>query len=355
MTKRVIACALLMAIAVATPLVGIVAARQGVAQASGLPRMSISHYVGFTSSGTTISELQNWATQDAAIEDPAGDNSQCAPNYYGWPILTTLDFGQPWYQNNAYGMRNWTNTFYTDAQIANFTTDYAIAWYNASGACAHLTLAIGSNNSNECNHSSAKCIYNAGYAMAGGVDSAEKVLKASADPDIALQIAIIGGSDIEDDSIANSVWDSYGLTANFINGYSAYNSAHQTNYNLLDYGAAFPCSSGPKCGASSEWTAGQLYEAAWGLGWDTPLPEVYGGSFAADWLAVYNATTSACGSGCVYQGPMQFQGAMNDDGANDQYAAFASTLGSNGTGAMIWDTCMPSLSSSMSGGYAPCP
>jgi hypothetical protein len=342
---------------------GIAFARPMQTRAGSAPIYSVSHYVSFSSGNATNGSLKTWAIRDAQVEDPAGDNSSCAPNYYSRSIVAVLDFGQPAPTGGVYGVRNWLFVTYTYSQIEGFVETYASQWYLHAGVCAHLTVAIGENNSNEClNPSNSTCIYNEGHGLAASVNDVQNwiagLTKSNATyNDFALQVAVIGGDDIEN---GETDFDTYNQTKNFIQGFSDFNSQNHTSYNLLDYGDAIPCgdfqSTTSACGSGNtdEWTYGEIYNAAWGLGWDEALPEVYNQSLDQQWAAVYDHTQNGCAD-CVGQGALQFSGVMDDDGSTAQATLFWNTVGNRGRGAATdWNTCMPGLSTSEAGGSSPC-
>ena len=330
--------------------------------AGSSPIYSVSHYVSFSTGNATNGALSNWAHRDVQVEDPAGDNNSCSSNYYGRNIVAVLDFGQPAPTGGSYGIRNWNGAIFTYSQIEGFVETYASQWYLSAGVCDHLSVAIGTNNSNEClNPGNTTCVYNEGYGLATSVSDVTgwiaQLTKSNVTyNDFSLQVQVIGGDDIENNETA---FDTYNQTKNFIQGFSDFNSQNHTSYNLLDYGDAFPCGAyqpGSACGSGNtdEWTYGEIYNVAWGLGWDEVLPEVYQQSFDQDWAAVYDHTVNGCAD-CVGQGAIQFSGVMNDNGSQSQATLFWNTVGSRGRGAATdWDTCMPGLGTSEGGGSSPC-
>ena len=331
--------------------------------AGSSPIYSVSHYVSFGSGNAVNGALSNWAHRDAQVEDPMGDNGSCAPNYYARKVVAVLDFGQPAPINGSYGIRNWNGVIFTYSQIEGFVETYASQWYLNAGVCDHLSVAIGTNNSNEClNPSNATCVYNEGHGLGTAVsDVANWIGQLTKNNptynDFALQIQVIGADDIENNETA---FDTYNQTKNFIQGFSDFNIQNHTGYSLLDYGDAFPCGAyqpGSACGNGNTdlWTYGEIYNVAWGLGWDEALPEAYSQYFAQEWALVYDNTANGC-SDCVKgQGPMQFSGVMTDSGSQNQATVFWNTLGNRGRGLNTdWDACMPGLGTSQGGGSYPC-
>lgn len=346
------------------------------AAGGGSTLYSVSHYVSFTATNT-LTAAQNetnhliaWAKRDAQVEDPLGDNSSCAPNYYAKQIVTVLDFGQPTpTSSGAYGIRNWQFVTFSYAQIEGFVETYASQWYLSAGVCDHLFVAIGTNNSNEClNPSNATCVYNEGHGLALAVSTVASWIAATTNSnptynDFSLQVQVIGGDDIENNE---TDYDTYNQTKNFVQGFTDFNIQNHTGYSLLDYGDAFPCGAyNPQqpnnpCGNGNTdlWTYGQIYNVAWGIGWDEALPEVYSQYHDDGWAEVYNQTANGCAD-CIGQGALQFSGVMNDDGLQNQSYSqatlFWKILGNRGTGlGTNWNTCMPALSTSQAGGASPC-
>ena len=330
--------------------------------AGSSPIYSVSHYVSFSSASAENAALSTWARRDAQVEDPRGDNSSCAPNYYSRKIVAVLDFGQPAPSGGSYGIRNWNKVTFTYSQIESFVETYASQWYLNAGVCDHLFVAIGTNNSNEClNPSDATCVYNEGHGLGVAVSNVanwitQTTKNNSTYNDFALQVQVIGADDIENNE---TTFDTYNQTKNFIQGFSDVNSQNHTGYTLLDYGDAFPCGDyqpNSACGSGNtdQWTYGEIYNVAWGLGWDEALPEAYFQSFDQQWAQVYDHTANGC-SDCVGQGAMQFSGVMTDNGSQSQATTFWNTVGSRGRGANTdWNTCMPSLGTSQGGGSSPC-
>jgi hypothetical protein len=334
-----------------------VMARPSPALALSTSQHSISHYVNFTTTAQTETALKDWAIADAAREDPPGDNNQCAPNYYSKDLVTVLDFGQPWPSSGNYGARNWTYTWYDFGTIANLAYDYALDFYNNSGACSHVSVVIGMNNSNECGgYSQTSCIYNEGYYLAWAVFAAENDIKSytGGGDDLQYQVTTEGGDDIEDDG--TSSWDPYYVTVNFLNGYNAFpNIKGYIKSNLFDYGYTnYPCgpyNASQHCGTPQypyyyTWDYGELYNVVWGIGLDVPLPEAYNPAWGGDWKPVYNNTPNNC-SDCVggSSGKIGFWGVESSSGWNDpanEFGSFYSYVGVNPI--LDYDTCVPNLS-----------
>jgi len=82
-----------------------------------------------------------------------------------------------------------------------------------------------------------------------------------------------------------------------LNGYTSQENTYTTHALLIDYGDAAYYSSNLQNGPT--WTPQNVYQAAWGIGYDVPVPETYLGGQTQNWVNVLNS-----------QGYMQFYGNM---------------------------------------------
>jgi hypothetical protein len=328
------------------------------AYAAGSPHYSISHYVNFTDYNTTDSMLKNWAKQDASRMDPPGDAGSCPNNYYGKSVVVVLDFGSLQQSGGVYGESNWQNFHFFDfGAISNFAFDYALAYYENSGVCTSVWVAIGTNNADECSHGgidagNPNCVYWAGYYLGSAVEVAQQDLN-NQGGDVPKQMGMAGGDDIEYDGYTTN-WDTYVQTTNALGGFINY----PDSFYMIDYGyTTTPCDAiSPRpqnCGSGRLgsngkpiWDSGETYNVAWGLGKDVPLPEAYNQGWGTPWGQVYRNSKNGTCSDCINGGTMYFWGVMSENGWNDggngyQYARFWREANNPQQNSFYWDTCMP--------------
>jgi hypothetical protein len=250
-------------------------------------------------------------------------------------FLTVLDFGHPTrkyagndsplddYAMTLFGYRDTWRTFREVEQLAE---RYLDAWFAAVSPCPRLHLALGTNNYDECWYATGACDITTAsrywdvvvhdvmdYATAKGYDQ---------------QVTgIWAGDDLE------TSWDSWATTARFLNGVVAQEQTYDTHARLVDYGDA-------KVGVCSvvtgscrvPWTADNVYAAAWGIGWDAPLPEVYSPDTAQRWESVAQTYPAMEFMGvmteCAGADPLPLDGCQADRGADPSPSA--------GLGACEW-------------------
>ncbi len=314
-----------------------------------------------------MNAMYYWAQQDASRIDPMGDNSSCSGSYYDRTVIAVLDFGSPDYNpaGTEWGVDNWgadgTQYWYSYTNLQSFADQYAETYYNKAGVCSHMTVVIGVSNSYECTAANQQqsyyCIYNEGTGLDMAVSSAENTLhsyaaQSSANADILNQVNTAGGDDIE----SGPGFDTFNETEGFMSGFTAENSLIGSSYYLWDYGGVGSiCGSNCATGNTTTWDDGEFYQAAWGYGWDMPLPENYKSNYTFEgpaWGEIYTHTinTTVCSDCTVngkFAGPIQFSGVMTANVWNDStyYNAFyGSGYGEPWPNQYYFDTCMPNLS-----------
>ena len=359
--KRLVGVAIILALL--TAFSAEVAVHPSTAHAAGSPHYSISHYVDFRDFSTADSMVKNWAKSDASRIDPPGDSGSCPNNYYGHVVVTVLDFGAPVEDGGAYGAWNWQSQFFNTGTIADLAQDYAISYYGNSGVCSKMWIAIGTNNSYECGLTgySSGCVYNAGYYFASAVAVAQNYINGLGG-DYPHQFVMAGGDDIEYDG--TWAWDPYNWTINALNGFAAYTGG----YFMIDFGyTQQPCGDyqpNNSCGSGNTgsdgnpiWDYGEVYNVAWGIGKDVPLPEAYNpAGFGYIWGEVAAHSNNGSCADCINAGIMSFWGIMNNDGwtdSNNQYGTFWSNAGNPSQNAFYWDSCQANLSNSTAQNSAP--
>jgi hypothetical protein len=230
----------------------------------------------------------------------------------GADFLTVLDFGHPTrkftghaspmddYAMTIFGLRNDWRTYREVDQLAK---QYLDAWMGAAGNCPKLHLVLGTNNFNECGKAVGVCdLGTAGrYWDIVVHDVAAYVSAKHYDQQV---LAVWLGDDLE------GGWDPWPTTLRFLEGVRDQELAYPTHARLVDYGDA-------NAGACSEvtqecsgaWSVQNVYQAAWGLGWNVPLPEAYTAGTIQRWQDVQTLVGA--------MDPMTFVGLMTECGGTD--------------------------------------
>ena len=259
--------------------------------------------------------------------------------------------------------------------------DYASTYFNDSGDCSRVWVAIGVNNAVECNlvsgGYSASCAYNAGYYLGSAVNIPPEDDLNNAG--IEAQFVAAGGDDIEWDGSWS--WDTYNMTYNVLHGFQEYGS-----YFMIMYGYTMtPCNANGQnpagCGKGGTndsstctnrngscgypiWDAGEMYNVSYGIGNDVPLPQAYDGvSWGQAWGTVDSLSDNGSCSDCINGGGMFFWGVMSGDITTDypawqdpeqNYYNFFKGAGYPNQNDFDWDTCINS-GPGYGGGYTyPC-
>jgi hypothetical protein len=246
---------------------------------------------------------------ELATRDALWLNQQSAGSTCGRDFLTVLDFAHPMRvaQGHAsllddYGMSLFRHpTPATDREIEGIAERYLDAWIAAASSCPRLHLALGTSNFNECGGGVAGCdVYTAGqywdvvahdvmdYVAAKGYGSR------------------VTGVWVADD--LETSWDPWPTTLRFLQGVRDQERTYTTHAQLVNYGDANVGACSIVTGSCrTRWTAQNVYDAAWGLGWALPLPETYN----ADTTQLWDNVARAQG-GPGAQGSMIFAGAMTE-------------------------------------------
>lgn len=254
--------------------------------------------------------LARLADGDAEWADTACSHSPTTPNY-----LTVLNFGRPAEYGGQYGIFSiFVGGFMPYTQVGALTEAYVAEWYSRVSNCPRLHLAIGTGNDYECYDSDPGCsVLVAGQQFDDLAHSVQRYVNGQG---YGWQVTIWAGDDIE------GGWDQWTCdpqnctgpqTRDFLTGFTSQERQQVSKDHLLlvDFGDAAWGSqtiqeqegqSGPM------WTQQNMYDAAWGLGWDVPLPETYWRSQTARWQSV---DTQQPGVN-AYAGAMQFFGNMSE-------------------------------------------
>ncbi len=219
--------------------------------------------------------------------DGSFDNATCTRG------TTVLDFGQP--EKSAasspyggYGTRYFAyqDPFISDADIVVAAVNYAKGWWDYTGTCPSLDLAIGTNNydmlpenpppPNNGNEATAGAYW---AQVAYDVQQYINALGWN------WQIATQSGSDMEQPSNPydpipdpNDFWDCAAATKNFVNGYHFNPNARR----LVDFGTAWA----PTVWDLTCWTDADVYYVAYQMPHDFPLPEIYVPGATGSWVDV---------------------------------------------------------------------
>jgi hypothetical protein len=266
------------------------------------PAYSHSWYI------TNPSDMPWLAKQDAQwlSEESAGNG--CAGDF-----LTILDFGRltTKYSGNASPLDDYATTFFgqkpawrTFRQIEQMAKQYLDVWYASATDCPHLHLALGTSNYAECADAVGTCAtFVAGQqwdvvvhdvmAYVSGKGYGQKVL------------AVWGADDLE------GSWDPWTTTLSFLHGMQTQEKTYATHAHLVDFGDADANACAEVTGdCTHPWTEANIYSAAWGVGWDLPLPEIYTNGTAHRWDKVTQS-----------QGPMPYLGAITECSGQDPLPA----------------------------------
>lgn len=242
-----------------------------------------------------------WLSQESAGNNCAGD------------FLTVLDFGRPSrkystsssplddYAMSLFGHHSAWSTYRAVERLAE---RYLDAWAATASSCPRLHLVLGTSNYAECLDAVGTCDVSTAGRLWDTV--AHDVMSYVSGKGYAGQVTGIWvGDDLE------GSWDPWPTTLKFLEGARDQERTYSAHAHLVDYGDA-------NAGACSEvtgdcaqpWTRANVYAAAWGLGWDVPLPETYSSGTARRWEDVTRA-----------QGAMGFVGVMTECSGADPLPA----------------------------------
>ncbi|HEX6817500.1 MAG TPA: hypothetical protein VF120_03935 [Ktedonobacterales bacterium] len=252
------------------------------------------------------------AMPQIAAQDAQWLSAQSVDSTCGRDFMTVLDFAHPVRiaTGNAaliddYGMTLFRHpTPASDREVEQIAEHYLDAWVLAASNCPKLHLALGTSNFNECGGSTGACdVYAAGQAW-------DMVAH-----DVMNYVAARGyGSQVSGIWVADDLetsWDPWTTTKQFLQGVRdqehTYTTAHAqlVNYGDANVGACSIVNG--SCHAP--WSASNVYDAAWGLGWAIPMPEAYNATTTALWDTVAQGQNPA--------NPMIFAGVMTECGGSD--------------------------------------
>ena len=248
------------------------------------------------------------ALQSLAQGDASWANNLCT-QYGSADTYTVLAFGRPGMASGQYAQYDHGGHWDTNSAVESLSEAYADEWYADTSSCPRLHLIIGTANDYECYNGTypnpPSCsVYTAGQQWA---NVAQDVYNHAVAGGKSWQESIWSGDDLE------AEWDPYSCsgcgqpqTLDFLNGYTAQDRTFSAPNLLVDYGDA-------DYGAPNElgypqtpaWTVTNVYNAAWGIGWDVPMPEIYGSGLINKWNCIHNNST-----GCTNPGGMVYYGLM---------------------------------------------
>lgn len=246
--------------------------------------------------------LTTWAYWSGSVE-----STFCGQNGSG-TFLDVLDFGRPGakyatgvpldrYAVTTFGGGNSAN-WHTYREVEVMAEDYADTWFNDTSSCPRLVLALGTNNSYECQGGVGDCsVYTAGQQWDVVVHDVANYLAARGE---SWQISVWGASDLETE------WDPWTTTVAFLNGYTNKEGSYSSHPLFIDYGDAnYGVCSDVTGSCSAPWSQQNVYDAAWGIGWNVPIPETYTQWLEQRWLNVNNSSSVN-----YYANHMQYYGLM---------------------------------------------
>jgi hypothetical protein len=248
-----------------------------------------------------ITNIGSGAMTALADKDYPWVNHACANNTNPTDFMTILDFGRPGEHNGSYGLysafiNNGNGGWMPYSQVEQLAEQYATEWFGLTTSCPRLHLVIGTGNDYECQGSDSGCnIYTAGQQFDAMVHNVQSYINAQG---WGWQETVWGGDDLE------AEWDQWSMTSSFINGVYAQDKTYSSHAYLIDYGDAnieYADIQG------NYWTYQNVYDASWGVGYDYPLPEIYGNTQGpgdiTQWVNMYNS-----GSVNRYAGQLVFEG-----------------------------------------------
>ncbi len=244
-----------------------------------------------------------------ATKDALWLNQQSAGSTCGRDFLTVLDFAHPLRasQGHASPLDDYGMSLFrhpgpaTDREVEGIAERYLDAWIAAASSCPRLHLALGTSNFNECGGGVGGCdVYTAGqYWDVVAHDVMDYVAAKGYGSRVT---GVWVGDDLE------TSWDPWPTTLRFLEGVRDQERTYTVHAQLANYGDANVGACSIVTGSCrSRWTAQNVYDAAWGLGWALPLPETYN----ADTTQLWDNVARAQGSQGT-QGPMVFAGVMTE-------------------------------------------
>lgn len=231
--------------------------------------------------------------------------------------LVILDFGQPWYENNAYGTIIFRIGGVGDFTFASMDTITAMAkgWASGYWSCtgsdkaSHLTLGIGTSNYLRADIANTTHAYQHGRLWAQMVLSVNSWL---AEQGYAAQVYAAGANDME------LSWATPALTRAWVDGFNAYDNGSAIYYN---YGACEGCpqsyySSYDQWVGYNGWTPADLWYISWGVQPAWVVPEIYlsTGANARQWQTLSKYAAVKKGLRIDFSGVLTQYGACQQRG-----------------------------------------
>jgi hypothetical protein len=210
-------------------------------------------------------------------------NTQSARVHCAGDFLTVLDFGHPTTKGSStnsaldqYAMTLWGHLT-TYRQIEQLAERYLDAWHATATSCPRVRLALGTSNYAECFHAVGSCsIYTAGQQWDVVVHDVQQYVSAKG---LSGQITGVWVADDLEGS-----WDPWPQTVQFLAGVRDQEHTYPTHVNLVDYGDANAGACTELGGSCTQpWSQENVYAAAWGMGWNVPVPETYSSGTTRKW------------------------------------------------------------------------
>ncbi|MCE5258501.1 MAG: hypothetical protein LLG44_05495 [Chloroflexi bacterium] len=211
-------------------------------------------------------------------------------------LIIFLDYGQPWYENGAYGTAIFGSLdFRSTSQIIDAVKGFCRGYYLRAPSTSHLTLAIGTSN-----YGSTHVTREHGAAWAQMVKTLNDWI--ASPPTWADRIKIAGAIDAEPG------WNGAPVTRAWVDGYdSAASGSVYYNFGSCD---SCPFAGCETCTPSRGWTYEDLWYISWGVRSAFTVPEIYlvGGENADQWYRVSLYGYSVHGQAIRFAGVMtQYQ------------------------------------------------
>jgi hypothetical protein len=197
-------------------------------------------------------------------------------------IVIILDFGQPWFDGNNYGVRIFGNReFRSTSQLSDAVKGFLSGYYRCSPPGVHLALAVGTNNSGP----QEQITNEHGRAWAQMVNDLNTWI--ASPPSYADKLSAKGAIDIEpdfNDSVVTRAWA------------DGYTSAFEGSSFYYNFGSCDGCpfTGCPDCIPNNGWTQEDVWYVSWGATAAFPLPEIYltNGVNADQWyhMSIYAVT-----------------------------------------------------------------
>lgn len=247
-----------------------------------------------------------------------------------------LDFGAPWIDYSItphkYGVQlmDYQSYKYID-EIKESVKNYLRGYQNCSPEYAHITIAIGTNNSGQTYYLSSEH----GQAWADMINQIEEWIKSP--PSWEAQMTAAGGIDIE------FSWNTYATTINWVNGYDLINTRPYYNYGTCD---SCPYRDHTDWIPANGWSLENAYYISWGVLPAYIIPEIYAknippcnGFQAYQWQNLKSIYTGMLFSGVITQydachdpsNPYGFQciSSFQDNTPQEGWLLFWTALNSN--------------------------